>query len=152
MQWQEIDDDWFWHAPQSDRKNKRLHGVPLPVRAQRILHPRKPQGFVFPGDDEGHIYVNGVWLQTKIIRASGMEDFFFHGMRHLAETKLGELKVSSEIRDMLFDHVPERGSGKDYDHNELYDRRDETGPALELWAGYIERLVQPAAGVPLLRG
>ena len=149
MQWQELDDDWFWHAPQSDKKNKRLHGVPLPVRAQRILHPRKPRGFVFPGDDEGHIYVNGVWLQTKIIRASGMKDFFFHGARHLAETKMAELKVAPHIRDMLFDHVPERGSGKGYDH---HDYKDEMRAALELWAGYIERLVQPAEGVPLLRG
>ncbi len=91
MQWQEVDCTWFWDAPRPNKKNKRLHNIPLPTLAQRVLHPRRDRGYVFPGEDEGHIYVNGMGLQTKIKRASGMDDFFFHGARHLAETKLAEL-------------------------------------------------------------
>lgn len=147
MLWQEMDDDWFWNAPRPIAKNKRLHGIPLPVLAQRILHPRKERGFIFPGDDEGHIYVNGSWLQTKIIRASGIKDFFCHGVRHLAETKLAELKIAPHIRDLLFDHVPARGSGAGYDHHHY---KDEMRAALEEWSTYIERLVQPE-GAALLR-
>ena len=110
MQWQEIDDDWFWHAPQSDRKNKRLHGVPLPVRAQRILHPRQPRGFVFPGTMGAHRQ----WRVVTDQDHSGLwhGGFFFHGARHLAETKMAELKVAPHIRDMLFDHVPARVPAK----------------------------------------
>jgi integrase len=148
MRWEEIDDDWFWNAPQSDRKNKRLHGVPLSSLAQRILHPRKERGFVFAGDDNGRIYVDGLWLQTKIIRASGMKDFFFHGTRHIAETKAAELKIPPHIRDLMFDHVPNRGSGRGYDHHEY---KDELREAFELWASHIEHLVTGAQGVKRLR-
>jgi hypothetical protein len=45
----QIDDKWFWDAPPSEVKNKRLHGIPLPPMAQRILHPRQQQGKVFDG-------------------------------------------------------------------------------------------------------
>ena len=67
MKWEDIEDDWFWDAPRSDKKNKQLYGIPLPSYAQRILHPRKEKGFVFPGDDHGHIYVQGTWLWGKIV-------------------------------------------------------------------------------------
>jgi hypothetical protein len=76
-----------------------------------------------------------------------VDGFFFHGVRHLAETKLAELKIPPHIRDCLFDHIPKRGSGQGYDHHEY---RDEMLAALELWAAHIERLVQPK-GVALLR-
>jgi hypothetical protein len=63
-----------------------------------------------------------------------MPDFFFHGVRHIVETKIAELRL-------LFDHVPNRGSGKLNDHHEY---RDEMTSALELWAAHIERLIAPA--------
>jgi len=148
MLWQEIDADWFWNAPQPIAKNKRLHGVPLPMLARRILSPRKSEGFVFPGNDGGHISVDGGLLQAKILRASGLDDFFLHGIRHLAETKMAELKIAPHIRDLLLDHVPARGSGKGYDH---HDYKDEMLVALEIWAANIESLVQPDAGVTVLR-
>ncbi len=70
MQWQQIDDKWFWDPPQTGKKNKRLHGVPLPGLAQRILHPRRERGFVFSGGKRGHIDV-GSALQKKIIKTAG---------------------------------------------------------------------------------
>ena len=154
MRWEEIDEDWFWNAPQSDKDNKRLHSIPLPALAQRILHPRKETGFVFPGSDDGHIYVQGMWLQTKIIRASGMTDYFHHGMRHLAETKTAELKIPATTRDLLFDHVPQRGSGAGYDHHHYKDEmRAAAGVVggLHRAAGYSRRR-GPVAGLRLLLG
>lgn len=145
MQWQEIDDNWFWDAPHGT-KNKRLHGVPLSSLVQRILHPRHQRGFVFPGKHNGRIGVSGS-LQKKIIQAGAMEDFFFHGVRHIAETKMAELRVPGHIRDLLFDHVPERGAGAVYDHHEY---QDEMRSAVEQWADHIEQLVTPA-GVARLR-
>ncbi|MDP2410074.1 MAG: integrase arm-type DNA-binding domain-containing protein [Pseudolabrys sp.] len=148
MKWQEVDENWYWNAPKPTKKYKRLHGIPLPKLAQRILHPRKASGYVFPGKDNGHIYVNGSPLQSKIIRASGMEDFFFHGIRHVIETKLGsDVKVLPHVRDLLLDHAPSRGSGANYDHGAY---KSEMLAALELWADYVEKLVQPE-GVALLR-
>jgi hypothetical protein len=148
MYWQHIEADFFWDAPKSQSKNKRLHGVPLSSLAQRVLHPRQSQGLVFAGLRLGK-------LQAKIRKGSGISDFFWHGLRHLTETKMGELRDHEEhplilpyIRDLLFDHAPQRGTGKTYDH---HDYKPEMRTAMETWAKHIESLVQPAEGVATLR-
>ena len=140
MCWEKIEDDWFWDAPPSKVKNKRLHGVPLPILAQRILHPRQAQGEVF-----GEIDLDR--LQEQVKQTSGIGDFFWHGLRHLAETKTAELQdnegrslILPHIRDLLFDHVPQRGSGKSYDH---HDYKAEMKAAMEAWSDYVTGLVQP---------
>ena len=147
MLWQEIDETWFWDPPPSEVRNKRLHGVPLPKLAQRVLHPRQANGKVF-----GEINLDK--LERKIKKASGMEDFFWHGLRHLAETKTAELRddrdqplIPPHVRDMLFDHSSKRGSGKGYDH---HDYKPDMRAAMQVWAGYVERLVQ-SEGTALLR-
>lgn len=55
--------------------------------------------------------------------------------------------MQPHIRDLLLDHAPTRGSGKDYDH---WAYEDEKREAMELWADYIERLVVPK-GMKVLR-
>jgi hypothetical protein len=57
-----------------------------------------------------------------------------------AETKLAELRVPPHIRDLLFDHQPQRGSGAGYDH---YQYGDEMREGIEAWPNYIAKLVQP---------
>jgi integrase len=147
MSWDHIDENWLWDPPPSDAKNKRLNGVPLPKLAQRILYPRHETGNVF-----GRINLDK--LQDKIRKASGIEDFFWHGLRHLAETKTAELRdarghslILPHIRDLLFDHASKRGSGKGYDH---HDYEPELSAAIEVWAEYVEGLVQKQ-GAALLR-
>jgi hypothetical protein len=147
MRWEQIDPDWFWDAPPSEVKNKRLHGIPLPRLAQRILHPRQKQGKVFNIDT-----TDG--LLSRVKRISGMPDFFWHGIRHMLETKTAELRddkgrplILPHIRDLLFDHAPKRGSGAGYDH---HDYKPEMRDAMETWADYVERLVQ-SEGAALLR-
>jgi integrase len=140
MRWEEIDDNWFWDAPPGS-KNKRLHAIPLPKKASEVLHPRGKTGKVF-----GELKFEP--LQAQIRKASGLEDFFFHGVRHLLESKLAELKIPPHIRDLLFDHAPNRGTGSVYDHHEY---RDEMFDALNKWADYIDKLRQPAEGVSVLR-
>jgi integrase len=147
MRWEEIDDDWFWDAPPSEVANKRLHGVPLPGLAQRLLSPRQKQGKVFDITT-----LDG--LQSRVRRISGMPDFFWHGVRHLCETKTAELRdkqgrplIPPHVRDLLFDHASKRGSGAGYDH---HDYKPEMRDAMEAWAGYVERLTTPE-GVARLR-
>lgn len=140
MRWEEIDETWFWNAP-AGSKNKRLHPIPLPKTATRILHPRKDKGLVFEGLELDR-------LQYQIRKESGIEDFFVHGVRHLLESKLAELKIAPHIRDLLFDHAPNRGTGSIYDH---FEYRDEMLAALNEWAAYVGKLVEPAAGVTRLR-
>jgi integrase len=147
MRWEHIEPDFFWDPPKSQSKNKRLHGVPLSSLAQRVLHPRQSQGKVFTK-------MRLQDLQGQIREVSGIEDFFWHGIRHLTETKMGELRDHNEhslilphIRDLLFDHAPQRGTGKVYDHG---DYKPEMRTAMEIWSNYIAGLVQ-AEGVATLR-
>ena len=82
-----------------------------------------------------------------IRKASGLSDFIPHGTRHIAESKMAQLRVPEHIRHRLFDHVPNRGSGKTYDH---FEYQDEMRDAVELWAAHIMQLVTPQ-GVARLR-
>jgi hypothetical protein len=72
--------------------------------------------------------------------AAALADFY------LCETKLAELKVKPFIRDLLFDHADDRGSGSDYDHHEY---EEEMREAVECWASHVERLVSPEGAVRL---
>ena len=149
MKWEEIEDwkgGWFWDPPKG-QKNKRLHAVPLANLAARILHPRQANGFVFPSKRGGKLDVSQA-LTKRVIAAGAREDFFLHGCRQICETKLAKLGVKAHIRDLLFDHAPNRGSGEGYDH---HDYADEMRVAVDQWAAYIERLVSPE-GVKRLKG
>ena len=141
MRWEHINDDWFWDAPDSESKNKRRHSIPLPKKAQEILHPRKNTGPVF-----GTISFQK--LVRQIRQTSDIKDFIYHGARHLMESKLAELRIPPHIRDRLFDHAPNRGAGAGYDH---YEYRDEMLAALNQWAAHIDKLRTPAKGVAVLR-
>ena len=148
MRWDHITSDWFWAAPPSKVRNKRLHGVPLPDLAQRVLHPRQAEGYVFGDIDDKK-------LKQAVRRLTGIKDFVPHGIRHLVETKMQELRdeqgrslILDHMRDLLLDHASERGAGKGYAH---HDYKPEMRAAMEAWAKYIEQLVQPAEGVVRLR-
>jgi integrase len=149
MQWEDIDENWFWNAPKPTKAttNKRLHSIPLPRRLQIILGERRT-GYVFPGRKNGRIQVDGSDLQGRIRAASGLADFFYHGIRHITETKMAELKILPHIADLLLDHAPKRGSGKIYNH---HNYRDEMLAALETWAAYIDRLTTDRAPVAVVK-
>jgi integrase len=148
MRWQEIDDKWFWKPPQSEHRNKRLHAIPLPSLAQRVLGPRQPHGYVFPGPVDGTYYNGDGVLHRRVRSASKVADFYPHALRHTAETRLAELGVAPHIRDLLFDHQSKRGAGAGYDH---YHYGEEMREAIELWSVHIDRLVQPDGAVRVLR-
>jgi hypothetical protein len=143
MKWEEIDDSWFWNAPKSD-SNKKLFPVPLAGLTQRVLKPKQDSGPVFGTLNRRDIDK----LQGKLRELSGIKDFFWHGCRHLAETKMGDIGILPYVRDMLLDHVPARGSGKGYDHGEY---KEQMRQAVEQWAKHIEQLVGAGEGVALLR-
>jgi integrase len=135
MRWDDID-VWFW-TPPPGTKNKRNHAIPLPKLAQRILGDLtlctdKPRtGRVLKPIEEQ-------LLSAKVKATTGIDTFFWHGIRHVIETKLAELRVPPHLRDQLLDHASERGAGKGYDH---WEYRDEMLEALELWCAHIESLI-----------
>jgi integrase len=141
MRWEHINATWFWEPPASEStKNKRLLPVPLSTLTQSVIGKRQSHGYVFPGPVEATHYTDDGVLHRRVRRESGIADFFPHALRHTAETKLAELRVLPHIRDLLLDHQPQRGSGARYDHHEYGQEMRE---AIEKWAGYVAKLVQP---------
>jgi hypothetical protein len=108
-----------------------------------VLGPRQQTGKVFGELTEPHLNR----LQAKLRRLTGIEDFIWHGVRHLCETKTADIGILPHVRDLLFDHMPERGSGKGYDHAEY---KTAMRDAVEAWSIYVEGLVG-AEGVRVLR-
>jgi len=155
MRWEHISSGsaWYWDAPESKAKNKRLEPVPLASHVRTALHPAKIEGYVFDLDRDRLSR-----LRNTVRRLTGIDNFILHGVRHIVETKMAELKITPDgglttargvsgrsvapphIRDRLFDHAPKRGSGKDYDH---HDYADEMRSAIEVWGEYVERLTTP---------
>jgi integrase len=148
MKWEEVDDQWYWTPPASEHRNKRLHPIPLPALAQRVLGARQPRGYVFPGTvDNTHYSDDDNSLHRKVKRRVDLADFFPHALRHTAETKMAVLGIPPHIRDLLFDHRSARGAGAGYDH---YSYGKEMRQAMELWADHVEALIQPK-GARVLR-
>lgn len=142
MRWEEINSKWFWSPAQDGvAENKKLLPVPLSTLVGRILSPRKESGLVLKAGDRSK-------LQAKVKELTGIDTFIFHGCRHIVETKLAELKVQKHVRDLLLDHARKRKGGGVYDHHEY---EDEMKMAVEAWAAYIVRLVQPSEAVAVLR-
>jgi integrase len=141
MRWSEIDETGLWEPPQDLRQkrgNKRLHAIPLPPLAHRIIKalPKvKGNDFVFTGKKDGQHIDPGTNLKRSIQKFSGVEDFFYHALRHTMETRLAQLRVPPHIRDIVLDHAPDRGAGAGYDHHAY---RDEMSEALEAWADHVQ--------------
>ena len=152
IRWDDIGGDWFWTPRRVaggkvvpfGTRIKRCHPVPLPKLAQRVLGKHGGTGRVL----EGRLSDKAVMRRVREL--TGLDDFIFHALRHLAETKCAELEVQPHIRDRLFDHSPgrRRGSGEGYDK---HDYRPECIAATERWAGHIERVVRPDEKVAVLR-
>ena len=72
-----------------------------------------------------------------------------YGLRSVGSINLDRLQaeVRVRIRDLLLDHVSQRGNGAGYDH---HDYKPEMRTSMETWADRVEGLVS-AKGVALLR-
>jgi hypothetical protein len=90
-----------------------------------------------------------------IRKATGIDDWIWHGVRHIAATKLeevpedGGLGIMPHIARLVLDHPTASDVHAGYVHATY---RKPVADALEAWAQYVERTVAPAANVTLLRG
>jgi hypothetical protein len=148
MRWEYISEDWFFNPPQGFfSKKKRFSPIVLPKLLQRVIGKRSQSQIL--NITEGRIRGALLWDVRKQLADAGFEEFFWHGCRHVLETRLGELGVWPHVRDVLMDHKIERSAtASSYDHSTY---RDTVGAALEQWSQHIEALVTPAAGVAVLR-
>lgn len=161
MRWEHIvqdDDGWYWNPPQHlFSKQKRFSPIPLPKLAQRILGKRPEDSGRVMNMPESRVQplLNQVRkkLEADPDPQKRFEAFLWHGIRHVFETRTGELGVLPHVRDLLLDHAIARSAtGRGYDHSTY---RAALLEALEKWADHVENLVRPgkgnAANVAVLR-
>ena len=147
MKWSEIDDSGYWKPPKNltrKRGNKRKHPIPLPQLAMEIIRslPRvEGSDFLFPSRKSGQHFAPRDKFNKMVARASGIDGFKFHTLRHTLETRCGELGIPPHIKDLILDHAPNRGAGAGYDH---YDYSREVAEALGKWASHVSDVVQDA--------
>jgi integrase len=147
-----------WTIPGEYRKGGRLHVVPLPRQAVRLLGalPRSHER-VFPGISEANAERD--WWGAVRDRAlaiageRGLETSRFtkHDLRRTAMTGMTKLGATRFIAQRVIGHR-EPGVGSTYDR---HDYLREKAAALSAWAAHVERLTSGrrvrAEVVPLRR-
>jgi integrase len=148
MRWEQIDANWHW-KPIPGSANKLNLDLTVPQLARRIMGARKDEGCVFV------ISNSRVQELIAVIRkATGVDDWIWHGVRHIVGTKLeevpedGGLGIPPHIARLVIDHPGKGDAHRGYVHATY---RTPVAEALEAWAAYVERTVAPAANVAVLR-
>jgi len=148
MRWEQIDSNWHW-KPIKGSLNKKNLDCTVPQLARRIMGARQEEGPVMLVSEARAQALIGI-----IREATGIEDFIWHGVRHIAATKLeevpedGGLGIAPHIARLVLDHPAASDVHAGYVHASY---RKPVADALEAWAQYVERTVAPAAGVAVLR-
>lgn len=137
----EVGGDGWWRPPQQKRRlrkeTKHNWPIPLPQAALDVLS-KTPQvddcPYFFEGRHRGKPLSPGRSLQDKVKAASGVADFFPHGVRHTVVTTMKDLRLPTDLIDRYTDHSPKRGTGRSYDHHEAVD---ELHDAADTWGRYV---------------
>lgn len=146
MRRDEIGGNGWWTPPQATarRKPKKTNWpIPLPEPALKILQalPQLDENpFVFAGRKQNLHLDPGSPLQRRIRAASGVQDFYWHAIRHTVITYMSELRIPAHVADRYTDHATPRGAGKAYDHN---DMTDAVHDAADAWGRYLALIVRP---------
>ena len=166
MRWQDIAlDAKTWSLTGAQTKNGRAHIVPLSAMAIDILKaiPRnggiqRPSPFVF--SSTGATPVSGfsrakAIIERKVLaarrevdpKAEPMPEWGIHDLRRTVATELGRLGVSEFVIGKVLNHASKSITGMVYNQ---YEYVAEKRAALDTWATYLERLLQPADNVVVL--
>ena len=166
MRWADVDiEAKTWTLSADQTKASRAHVVPLPQMALDILSemPRKtfteksgsrrPSPFVFTSD--GDVPISGfsrakerVGEKVRAARqkaepaAAEMVGWSIHDLRRTVATEMARLGITSFIISRVLNHVAAGVTAKHYNH---YEYLTEKRHALDTWAAFLSRLVQPAA-------
>jgi integrase len=158
MAWSEIDfNAKEWRLPPErskiGRKKPRARIIPLVDDAIAILRARKDgakvvdiarAAFVFPAHrGKGHM-LRPTKILTKIKKASGVEDFMPHGIRHTVRAKLARLGVAPHVAEMVLGHALRGMEGVYVSTGVSFI--GEQRAALELWSAELSRILAGAPG------
>jgi integrase len=147
--WSEFDlPSRLWTVPPERFKSNATHLVPLAPDAVELLEglPRWTEGdFVF-STRYGRIPINGFskaksGLDALVAEELGRdpEPYVTHDLRRTVRTRLSQLRVPTEIAELVIGHG-RKGLAAVYDRHEALDERRE---ALELWGTRLRSIVEP---------
>jgi integrase len=159
MRWCDIDwQEMTWTLSAEQTKNGRVHVVPLAPLAVELLNslPRasargsdsklESSPYVFTADGLRPVCGFGrakMRLDNNITRIKGGEAltrWTIHDLRRSAATHMGRLGTSEFIVGKVLNHAPSGITGR---HYALYQYLPEKRHALEIWASYLQDLINP---------
>lgn len=133
---------------------KRTYLVPLPPLAQRLVkglskkNERLFHGLPVSTSKAGRLQFNDGRLKKKLKRHGAPKDYYPHAFRHTIATFLENAGYSEWERGLALNHSGTTVTAG-YSHGYPLELKRKL---LNEWAEHVEQLVQPAKGVPLLRG
>ncbi len=136
-----------WTITSDRTKNGRVHILPLPPLAMAQLEIALglsgESKLVFPSTADkplnsfGKVHARIIKRMTELNEGVEVADFTPHDLRRTARTEWSRLKIDYHVAETLLNHrLP--GVAGVYDR---YDRIDEKGAALAIWADEIKRIV-----------
>ena len=155
LTWSELDfDDKIWVLPRQRAKNNVEHSVPISPPALAILLelPKigAPPKFLFT--TTSRTYVSGFSRAKlsldKLLAADGpakLPHWTFHDLRRTAATGMARLGINLPVVEKVLNHT----SGSFRGVAGVYNRHSfdaERRHALNIWGGFVERLVSTEAG------
>jgi integrase len=147
-----------WIIPAARFKSDRQHRIPLSPQALTLMRglPRHRGPFVFSttlgvrplGDFSGAKHLIDKVMAEEMEAAP--ERWTLHDLRRSVRSRLSQLRIPSEVRDMVLGHA-KRGMDRIYDQWEFEPEKRE---ALVKWADRLTEIVTPpdTDNVTQLRG
>jgi integrase len=148
MRWDEIGADGLGTIPAHRMKAKLAHEVPLPPMALDIVKamPRIEGGpFVFTGRFGTKPVVSFGLVKGRLDEATAdVRPWRTHDLRRTKRSGMSKLKIRPDIAERVIAHIPGSDVAKAYD---VFAYRVEKAEALQAWADYVSRLLNPQANV-----
>ncbi len=144
MRWSELSEDGTWTIPGERTKNKRLHIVPLPGLARKLIKVNGDTDLVFTTNRRNPVSGFGNLKYRLDARLKFAKPWRFHDLRHTVVTDMAELGVQPHIIEAVVNHA----SGHKEKIAGHYNHAKYTEPkrvALERWAAHVEEIISKRA-------
>jgi integrase len=145
MRWSDLDlEAGLWRLPREATKMKRAHEVPLSTDAIALLEDLPKFGkFALASGRTGDRPVSG-WsrMKRRLDASSGATGWRLHDIRRTAASGMARLNAPPHVLSKILGHVSD-GQGVTGIYNR-YAYDDEKRRAVEAWAQYIGRLIDPS--------
>ena len=147
----ENSDGPIWIIPKGRSKNKLPHVVPITPLALGLWHDaldcHANETHIFPAQrpssNTPHIRRDSVTnAMTRIRTQHNFNDLVTHDLRRTVYTKLGKLRIASDIKSRCFNHIAAARSSKVAKNYDQWEYLDEKRAALTAWEDELMQLIK----------